>query len=473
MDHDVLLPSPEFDRAGDGVESQAGLAEQSIQLTDSLRRSAGHGNDHFVEFFAPAVEQTFGHADHGHFVDVLLPFLKVIVEESDDDSAEFLFKDQFEREFRARASGPDDADSRGRISRRVFLSRRALAPQPQQNTEATEQRKRQERIDENEVPRGAAGAGSPPGEQTESSQPQRGADLPQFGKTEVAEQSPALIAPRQAPKLQGEHHGNLTPKLKRGHCRRHEIVSQLVGEPKGRRQDDSISYQHADPIRTDGSHNDPGIAQQVRALGVFPIERQLSRQALLNVKPLQVVRVSKQHLLVAETQRCQIGDPGLAPQNVALFRSIMLNVAGHLGSRTDQTHFARQHIPKLWQFVQLRLPQYPADPGNASITVLRDEWPGLLRRGNHCAEFADSEWPSIKTDPYLPVENVSPIGNFYQRANQQKCRAERHQTGQGKNNVVETLGRGEGPDRSGLMRRPARSRNDGLLHPTHRPAEKP
>ena len=78
----------------------------------------------------------------------------------------------------------------------------------------------------------------------------------------------------------------------------------------------------------------------------------------------------------------------------------------------------------------------------------------------------------VKTNPYLPVENVSPIGNFYERANQQKCRAERHQTGQGKNNVVETLGRGEGPDRSGLMRRPARSRKDGPFHPTHRRAEK-
>src|SRR2546423_14607529 len=105
MDHDLLLPSPEFDRADDGVESQAGLAEQFIKLTDSLPRSAGHGDDHLVEFFSPAVEQTFRHADHGHFVDALLPFLKVIVEESDDDPAEFLFKDQFEREFRARASG--------------------------------------------------------------------------------------------------------------------------------------------------------------------------------------------------------------------------------------------------------------------------------------------------------------------------------------------------------------------------------
>src|SRR5437660_4848366 len=467
-----LLPSPEFDRATDRIESQAGLAEQLIQLTESLRRSAGHGDDHFVEFFAPAVEQTFRHADHGHFVDALLPFLRVIVEESDDDSAKFLFGDQLQREFRARASGPDDADSRRRIDRRVFLSRRALEPPPQQHAKATEQRNRQKKIDENEVPRRAAGAGGPPGEQTESSQAQRGADLPQFGKTEVAEQSPALITPSQAPKLQGEHHRNLTPKLKRGHCRWHEIVNQLAGEPKGCRQDDSISCQHADPIRTDGSHNDPGIAQQVRALGVFPIDPQLSRHALLNVKLLQVVRVSQQHLLVAETQRCQIGDPGLAPQNVTLFRSVMLDVAGNLGSRADQTHFARQYIPKLWQFVQLRPTQGPADPGNASIAVLRDERPDLLRRGHHRAEFADSEWSSLKTNPYLTVENVSPIGNFYERANQQKRRAERHQTGQGKNNVVETLGRGEGPDRSGLMRRPARSRKDGLFHPPHRRAEK-
>ena len=88
-----------------------------------MRRCTGHSDDHFVEFFGPAVEQTFWHADHGHFVDEFLPFLKVIIEESDDGSAEFLCADQFQREFRAGASGSDDGDPRRWIGRRVLLSR--------------------------------------------------------------------------------------------------------------------------------------------------------------------------------------------------------------------------------------------------------------------------------------------------------------------------------------------------------------
>src|SRR2546422_5790184 len=89
---------------------------------------------------APAVEQTFRHADHGHFVNAFLPFLRVVVEESDDDSAEFLFSGQFQREFRAGGSGPDDTDPRRWFGRRVFLSRRALAPQPEHDAKATEPR---------------------------------------------------------------------------------------------------------------------------------------------------------------------------------------------------------------------------------------------------------------------------------------------------------------------------------------------
>ena len=112
--------------------------EQLIDFTDSIRWGTRHSNDHLVEFFGPAVEQTFRHADHGHFVDEFLPFLRVIVEEGDDDSAEFLFADQFQREFCAGASGPDDGDPRRWIGRRVFLSRGAFAPGPQKDSKASE-----------------------------------------------------------------------------------------------------------------------------------------------------------------------------------------------------------------------------------------------------------------------------------------------------------------------------------------------
>ena len=188
------------------MEFQDGLAEQFIQLTDSILRSAGHGDDHFVEFFGPAVEQTFRHADHGHFVDSFLPFLRIIVEEGDNSAAEFLFCHQFPRELRARASGADDAYPRRRSGRFVFLPGRALAPQPEEDAKAAEQRNRQERINENDVPwRRAPGAGSPPAQQPDGGHAQRGADLPQFRKTKVAEQASIVLSPGQTPKLQGQH----------------------------------------------------------------------------------------------------------------------------------------------------------------------------------------------------------------------------------------------------------------------------
>ena len=277
-------------------------------------------------------------------------------------------------------------------------------------------------MNENDVSRRAPGTGSPPAQQSERSQTQCGADLPQFRKAEITQQSPALLAPGQAPKLQSEHHGNLTPKLKRGHRRWRKIVNQLVGKPKGCSQDNSVTEEHAGPIRTDGSHDDPGVAEQIRALGVILIEFQLSRNALLDVKLLQVVRVSQQLLLVAETQRSQIGDPWFVPQNVPLFRGVMPDVAENFRSRADQAHLPPQHIPKLRQFVQFGLPQNPSDPGDAGIPVLRDKWPGPFRRRHHCAEFANSEWPPLKTDPDLPVKNVSSIGNFYERSDEQEHR---------------------------------------------------
>src|SRR5579859_3057630 len=101
----------------------------------------------------------------------------------------------------------------------------------------------------------------------------------------------------------------------------------------------------------------------------------------------------------------------------------MPDIAGNFRPRADQTHLALQYVPKLRQFVQFVLPQNPADPGDAGIPVLRDGWPGLLRRGHHGAEFANSEWPAMKPDPDLPVKNVSAIGNFYERGNEQKHRA--------------------------------------------------
>src|SRR6267143_5236699 len=105
----MVFYAPKSGRAGDGVEFEAGFAEQFIDFTNSIRRSAGHGDDHLVKFFGPALQQAFWHADYRHFVDVLLPFLSVIVKESDDDAAEFPV--EFQRQFRARGSGSDDADA--------------------------------------------------------------------------------------------------------------------------------------------------------------------------------------------------------------------------------------------------------------------------------------------------------------------------------------------------------------------------
>ena len=123
-----LLAAPKFRRARNLIALQAGLAEQLIDFTDPIRRSAGHGDNHLVKFIGPAFEQTFRHPDHRHVMDESPPFLTVIIEESDDDPAEIFLADQFQGKFRACASGPDDADPSRRIGSRVFLSRRAFAP---------------------------------------------------------------------------------------------------------------------------------------------------------------------------------------------------------------------------------------------------------------------------------------------------------------------------------------------------------
>src|SRR5256885_11884960 len=48
--------------------------------------------------------------------------------------------------------------------------------------------------------------------------------------------------------------------------------------------------------------------------------------------------------IFTETQRCQIGDPRFAPQNVTLFRSVILDVVGYFRPDRKSTRLNSSHL---------------------------------------------------------------------------------------------------------------------------------
>ena len=176
-----------------------------------------------------------------------------------------------------------------------------------------------------------------------------------------------LFPPGQAAKLKRNHDAKLADEFDARHGRWGEIVYQLAREPERKRQQNSISGKDANPVRTKSSHNNPCIRQQIGPRGILPVEAEFSRNAVLYVEFLQASSISKQRVHLAETQRCEVSNAGFAPQNVALFRGVLLDVSRNFRPRTDKAHVASQNVPKLRQLVQFRAPQDSADSRNARV----------------------------------------------------------------------------------------------------------
>src|ERR1043166_853786 len=88
--------------------------------------------------------------------------------------------------------------------------------------------------------------------------------------------------------------------------------------------------------------------------------------------PSPVLTAAEQRLLISKQQRGHIGDAWLVPQDVALLGRVAVDVTGHFGPRTNETHFTDQHIPELRQFIELRFAKPATDPRDTWIFLLRD-----------------------------------------------------------------------------------------------------
>src|SRR5437868_1980793 len=91
-------------------------------------------------------------------------------------------------------------------------------------------------------------------------------------------------------------------------------------------------------------------------------------------------------------------------------------IAHRKGPWSHETHVAFQNIEQLWQFVDARFPQQPADGSNARISFDFEHRPThliqvlqlfhlLFRIYYHCPELIHEKLSLIVTDPLLRKEN--------------------------------------------------------------------
>src|ERR1051326_4049014 len=119
----------------DGVSPQVPGFKKLTQLLEPFRGSIRQGDGHFVKLLAPALEKTFRHTDDGDFMEVLLPFARVIVEKRNGSSAQAPFTVEGMGKLGAEGSSADDADSHRSRRWSNILNFETFAPPPQQQPE--------------------------------------------------------------------------------------------------------------------------------------------------------------------------------------------------------------------------------------------------------------------------------------------------------------------------------------------------
>jgi hypothetical protein len=102
---------------------------------------------------------------------------------------------------------------------------------------------------------------------------------------------------------------------------------------------------------------------------------------------------------------------------------IEIDVLRNLWARAYNAHFTSEHIPKLWQFIQLEPSQKAARAGDTDISRRCDQRTGQVTADMHGPELDNAKWDAVPSHPNLPeewrstrVENY-PDGDY----DQQRC----------------------------------------------------
>ena len=133
---------------------------------------------------------------------------------------------------------------------------------------------------------------------------------------------------------------------------------------------------------------------------------------------------------------------GLEPQvPFGHFLGVLGGDLGAFGSGPYDGHIPFQDVQQLGQFVEPDGPDEPAHPGNPGIVFAGAE-PGhavFFGIHAHAAEFQDGEDFSVFGEPFLAVEDVSPVGDFDGHGHGGHNGGKEHQCHQGQDDIVKAF----------------------------------
>lgn len=133
---------------------------------------------------------------------------------------------------------------------------------------------------------------------------------------------------------------------------------------------------------------------------------------------------------------------GLEPQvPFGHFFGVLGGDLGAFGSGPYDGHIPFQDVQQLGQFVEADGPDEPAHPGDPGIVFAGAE-PGhavLFGIHAHAAEFQDGEDFPVFDQPFLAVENISPVGDFDGHGHGGHNGGKEHQCHQGQDDVVKAF----------------------------------
>src|SRR5262249_38808316 len=110
----------------------------------------------------------------------------------------------------------------------------------------------------------------------------------------------------------------------------------------------------------------------------------------------------QQILLAPKSQRSRTGDPRPQLKYLHLFSVEIRQVFREVRSGANQRHVATNHVPQLWQFVQLAAPEHATESGDSPVFSLSKVRASVFAEVSHGSKLED-----LKTDAVFTTTNLA------------------------------------------------------------------